>query len=540
MKVHSVHLPKQSALIQDYRNREESIMTQFHYDPYQIRNYKKRHDYLSSQDFKREALTDALKKQYQKWGTSEAVLNHIEALNDPNAVVVIGGQQAGLFSGPLYTIHKIISIIVQAKEQREYLQQPVIPVFWMAGEDHDFEEINHVYTYQDQRLHKHRIQSTDPEKTPVSKRVIDKESMLAWINDLFKSLRETEYTNDLYERLINLVEDGDTYVDLFAKFTNTLFAHEGLVLVDSDADELRDIEADYFVEMVQHQNEIAESVVDQIETQEDKGYSISLDATTEDGHLFYHVNGERFLLERKGDHWLNEEMGVQFTTEELIQKIKSNPRLFSNNVVTRPIMQEYVFPVLSFVGGPGEIAYWSVLKPAFERLGLQFPIVMPRLSLTLLGAKHEQWILRHHVKFEDLISKGIFQHKMNWLNRQTSKPIEEVVENVKQELEFVHKPLQDLAFDIQDDLGAYAESNLDRIHEDINQLEKRIKQELRRKHQQSIRCFDELNHFYYPNKGLQERVWNIVYFMNEYGPDLPFNLLDVPPRWEQDHLVVSI
>ena len=129
MDVQCIRLTKQSKIIQDYRDRKESILYQFQYDPYQLKSFQQRYNYLKTQTYKRDELVSLLIKQNNRWGHDESVLQNIERLKDPNSVVVIGGQQAGLLTGPLYTIHKIVSIIIQAREQEQYLKAPVIPVF---------------------------------------------------------------------------------------------------------------------------------------------------------------------------------------------------------------------------------------------------------------------------------------------------------------------------------------------------------------------------------------------------------------------------
>ncbi|SEP55132.1 bacillithiol biosynthesis cysteine-adding enzyme BshC [Piscibacillus halophilus] len=540
MNCQPIELKKQSSLIKDYRNRSESIFTHFHYDPYQLRSFKKRYEYLMHQTYQRDKLADVLISQNQKWGLTEQVKDHIEQIRNPESVVVIGGQQAGLLTGPLYTIHKIVSIILQAKEQQEHLGKPVIPVFWIAGEDHDFEEINHIFAMKDQRLKKYKVKSESLDKKPVSKRIIDVEEIKSWVNQLFSTFKETEHTKHLYQSIINAIQHGDSYVDFFAKMIHQMFAHEGLVLVDSDHPDIRCLEKDYFIQLVEHQPAIAQSVVNQLKELDSKSYSINLDATTEDGHLFYHMNGERLLLEVEDGRWVSKDEQVSFTHEELVEEIQKKPDQFSNNVVTRPIMQEMVFPVLSFIGGPGEIAYWSTLKPAFETLNLQFPIITPRLTITLLDSKHQQWLKRFGLPFEQVMTEGTNRYKINWLKRQTSSPIEDVVEQVEQDIELIHQPLQDLASEIQVDLGEFAQSNLKLIQSELKKLEKKMMKEVKRKHQHTISQLEELNAYYYPHHSLQERVWNIVYFMNEYGLDLPKKLLEVPPRWEQDHLVVEL
>ncbi|MGM8214373.1 bacillithiol biosynthesis cysteine-adding enzyme BshC [Bacillaceae bacterium W0354] len=540
MDVHCITLEQQSNLIKDYKNRKESIYTQFHYDPYQLKSFRNRYNYLITQEYKRQELVDILKEQNIRWGADDSVLTNIDQLNDPKSVVVIGGQQTGLLTGPLYTIHKIISIIIQAKEQSEHLKIPVIPLFWMAGEDHDFEEINHVFTYESNRLKKHRLEDYHVKKVPVSARKLDLDKVEKWMLELFSTFQETEHTKAIYHSLQETMKKSETYVDFFASIINEMFKNEGLVLVDSNCPKLRELERDYFLEIINNRDKLASVVVQELNNQLEKGYHISLDATTEDGHLFYHLNGERLLLYKVDGKWMTKDGQVTFMEEELINQVKESPQLFSNNVVTRPLMQEFVFPVLSFIAGPGEIAYWSVLNRAFHTLNLQMPIVTPRLSITLLLNHHQRQIKQMELNLDTMIDNGTSTSKLNWLKRQTYLPVDDVINEVKSEIEKIHQPIQELASTIQPDLHSLSETNLLKIKEELEFLRKRLNKALKTKNKDIIHMFDELEWFYHPNNGLQERVWNVYYFLNFYGPDLPKFLLNTPPMWEQDHLLVTI
>ncbi|MDQ0159190.1 bacillithiol biosynthesis cysteine-adding enzyme BshC [Alkalibacillus salilacus] len=541
MDVQSINLD-QSKLMQDYRDRKESIYQHFYYDPFQINHFKRRQDYITKQKYQRENLVEILKTQNRKWGMTDQVEKHIDTLLNPNASVVIGGQQTGLLSGPLYTIHKIVSIIIQAKEQQDYLKQPVIPVFWMAGEDHDFLEVDHVYTLAEHELHKTRINDQTPfdVKLPLSKRELPKDTQ-AFVDRIFASFQETEHTKSVYDLVKQALLSSDTYVDFFACFIQQLFQEDGLILVDAADDNLRRMEKDYFIEIVDHQQEIATSVVSRLQELSKDDYHVSLDVTASDAHLFYHHEGERLLLEvdNSGD-FVTKGGEIRFTKESLKEMIESSPEKFSNNVVTRPLMQEFVFPVLSFVGGPGEIAYWAALKDAFVALDLRLPIVTPRLSLTLMKRNHQTLLNDYQIDVKDLINYGTYQDKMNWLKRQTQSPIDETVNEVKKQFTQDHEPLQDLAASIGSDLHDLTKTNLDQIQEQISYIEKRLVQAVKEKNQVTVNHFDTLDLFYRPEGGLQERIWNITYWLNEIGLSLPQELTKLPARWEQDHQLVYL
>ncbi len=537
-----VQLKHQSQLIQDYRDRQESIFTQFDYDPFQVRSYQNRLKQIQQMNYKREELADILIEQNKKWGLSPEVKKNIVQLKDPESSVVIGGQQAGLLTGPLYTIHKIISIIIHAREQADHLQKPVVPVFWIAGEDHDFDEINHVFVQKNTaQLKKVAIQDDLESKQSVSSRQLPKEEARTFIEQVFRSFQETEHTQELIQQVKDAIEESETYVDFFGILIHSMFKEEGLVLVDSDDPSLRRLETEYFVRLIENQPAISEAVVEELEAQADKGYMISLDANMDDGHLFYHVNDERQLLMKKDrETWMTKDGETLITTDELIQLVKQSPELFSNNVITRPMMQEMVFPVLAFHAGPGELAYWSVLKKAFRCLDMTLPIVMPRMSITLLQANHQSWLNQLGLSEEEVIQAGSFSHKMRWLKRKPKYPIEETIEEVRKQMNVIHQPIQEIATSITPDMERLSKKNAEKIDQELVFIEKRLLKAVEDHHQLTVQKYDELDLFYYPNGGLQERIWNIVYWMNHYGLDLPARLASLPPKWEHDHVLVEL
>src|SRR5699024_10497077 len=282
-------------------------------------------------------------------------------LKSEDAVVVIGGQQAGLLTGPLYSINKVISIISLAKRQEAELNRPVIPVFWIAGEDHDFDEINHVNIRTDKGIKKHTIPH---------------------------------------------------------------FPETDLVLAYTTNESLRGNENEYFIKLIEHRKPIAKTVSKTIQSLQKKDYSITLEAEENEGHLFYHDNqGERILLNiTESGLWQGKTKDIVFTSEELVQIAKDTPHRLSNNVVTRPLMQEWVFPTLAFVGGYGEISYWASLKNAFKEVDLEMPPVVPRYSISYVPTKLCEALNNKEIDVSHAINFGVSDLKLNWLSNQSTAP----------------------------------------------------------------------------------------------------------------------
>src|SRR5690625_587283 len=176
--------------IKDYIQGNKQILNFYDYSPNAENVFVDRKKDLDQLVFDRDMLTDVLMTLNKNWNADNAVLENIERLQQKNSLVVIGGQQAGLLTGPMLSIHKIISIISLSKQQEKKLGVPVIPVFWIAGEDHDYDEINHIYTPAYNKLRKHTYPSTTENKLSISNREINQEEIQRWVNQAFHGLEE--------------------------------------------------------------------------------------------------------------------------------------------------------------------------------------------------------------------------------------------------------------------------------------------------------------------------------------------------------------
>ncbi|MFD2044003.1 bacillithiol biosynthesis cysteine-adding enzyme BshC [Ornithinibacillus salinisoli] len=540
MQVEPVHIENQSQLIRDYRSTKQNVMQHFDYTA-SFKEMKQRVSDIKGRDYNRDQLVDVLIQLNNQWNAPKSTLTNIERLRDENSVVVIGGQQAGILTGPLYSINKVISIVQLARMQEEKLKIPVVPVFWIAGEDHDFDEINHVYKQEKNKMKKHILKQKNIDKQSVSQIELEEQNVIHWLDELFEGLAETEYTKDLYSLITDCLANSNTYVDFFAGLIFKLFDEEGLVLIDSGHTSVRKLESNHFLNIIEKQTQLSKRVYATEQHLKQDGYSISLDVDPDDAHLFYHHNKERILLKRdEHGNWVGKQNEVKLTTEELLEIARNNPELLSNNVVTRPLMQELLFPTLAFIGGPGEISYWSVLKPAFHIMDLKMPPIMPRLSFTYMDRKVEKLLAKYNIPVAEAINRGIDVRKMQWLMSQSNPPIQKVVQELKRVMEEAHKPLRDYSRNIRADLGDLADKNLLHLFSEIEFLEGRIINTLEEKYNRELMEFDYLNNFLHPMAGLQERVWNPLFFINNHGFNFINKLTKHTCSFEQDHYVVYL
>lgn len=541
MRIHSINIQTQNKLIQDYRNETETLMQHFDYNPFDLNVFQKRLKDLQRKNVNREQLADVLHSLNTKWNAPSSTFANIERLRDADSVVVIAGQQAGLLTGPMYTINKIISIIHLARKQEEKLQVPVVPVFWIAGEDHDFDEINHIFLQDGSKMKKYKLMQHIMEKKAVSNIAIDEVQANKWIDTLFAELDETAYTKELYETVKTYLINSVTYVDFFAQIIFRLFDKEGLVLVDSNESQMRKLESSYFVNLIENQSKTTKAINTSFGEITKLGYSLSIDVNENDANIFYQNGNERVLLICNDDgHWVGKNNEVMFTSEEIVSIAKNEPELLSNNVMTRPLMQEMVFPSLAFIGGPGEIGYWSVLKEAFHVNNLQMPPVIPRLSFTFLERHVEKLLNKHQISIEYAVNNGVLDIKKDWLAAKSDPPIEQLASHLKQTIDEAHKPMRELAKYIRSDIGDLANKNLDYLLRDITYLEKRMVKSIEEKYEMEVTEFDKLQLALQPHDGLQERVWNPLPWINKYGIHFIKQVSEESCSYENEHFIVYL
>lgn len=539
MRIDPVQLKDQNRLIQDYRKYNNRIASYFDYSPFH--DYEQRLSDLKEGSFNRTDLVDVLHTANEKWNAPQATHRNIDRLLDEDSVVVIGGQQAGVMTGPFYTINKIISIIQFAKQQEEKLNIPVVPVFWIAGEDHDYDEINHIYLLEKSQMKKQTLMQKVIDKYSISTIAIDQKDAQNWLNDLFKQLNETEYTRDLYAITKDCLEQSATYVDFFAKIIFQLFKEEGLVLIDSGDPEVRKLESDHFVHLIKNQTEISNKVHLTLQELRQAGYSIPLETEIDDAHLFYHLENERILLKRsKNNTWIGKQNEIELTTEELINIAIEKPELLSNNVVTRPLMQELIFPTLAFVAGNGEIAYWAALKGAFHALEMKMPPVLPRLSFSYIDRRLERVLQEFSIEPQSVLSQGIAERKGNWLASQSTPPIDLISEQLKKSITEAHRPLRSIAEEMQDGLSDLAAKNLTHLHREVDFLADRMLKKIENEYKLELERFDFVQEMLQPFGGLQERIWNPLPFINQYGLEFINELVNESCCFEEPHFFVYI
>ncbi|OZM58498.1 bacillithiol biosynthesis cysteine-adding enzyme BshC [Lottiidibacillus patelloidae] len=541
MEVVELTLPQKNAFASTYLEQTDRVMSFFHYNYKEQKSFEERRKELAERSFPREKLVHVLTNYNKKFNFTNKTLQNISKLKDANTTVVIGGQQAGLLTGPLYSIHKIISIIQLAEQQEQKLGHPVVPVFWIAGEDHDFQEINHVYTSKQGKISKNIIPHKISEKEPVSHVLIDKQITKKWMREVVATYGDREYTKEILQLLEEKIEVSTSYTDFFAHLISSLLPNSGLILVDAQDHAIRELEGPFFEKLITENEKLQQAIKGKELEMKKEQYSLPFTSDDLDTNLFFLSSGNRVLLERtkQGYYW-GKHNEVMLKSDELLTFAKTSPQLLSNNVATRPLMQDYVFPTLAFIAGPGEIAYWGLLKDAFSLYNMKMPPVVPRHMVTIIERHIEKRMAHYQLSDKSILLAGTRSEKEAWLKQQTKVDIDSTFRKVKSELEKIHRNLRQEMNTISPSLNEYGKHNLEYLNRQLTNYENKVKKIIVEQQSVDLKRFDDIDIALRPLQAPQERMWSVIYYINRYGLDFCERLLNLELSFNDKHKIIKL
>lgn len=485
----------------------------------------------------RRELTAALTSFNKKLDNHAAAFANIARMEDESSVVIVGGQQAGLFTGPLLVIYKAITIIQAAKAAEERLQRPVIPIFWIAGEDHDYDEVNHIYSLsREMELERLRIESESQVRTSISRLTITPEQWEEALRQLDQSLQDTEYKPDLLQKLRGISAVSRTLTDSFGRIMAWLFGSHGLVMLDSDDPEIRHLEGPMFREIIENNQLLNEALLYGKYQVEQHGFVPQTEVSSGQANLFIFEQDERLLLLRTSDGYTDKKMEHHYSKAEMLGIADRQPELLSNNVMTRPLMQQYLLPVLGTVLGPGEIAYWALTRTAFHLFDMKMPILIPRSGYTLVEGTLQKNMDKFGMDMDDIVQR--FDEKRNeWLREQDHLQLEQRFAAVKEEMKQIYTPVLELVANLNPGMQKLGETNLQKVLDQVNFMEKRAVDAFQSQHAASLRQMERIRLSMIPQNKPQERVYNIFAYLNKYGEHWLQELITEPLELTGEHRI---
>jgi bacillithiol biosynthesis cysteine-adding enzyme BshC len=532
MQMETFHWKKNQILADDYIAQSDKSKVLFPYHFGNSEDWQSRVKWLDAENTSLSAdrgrLVQVLQSYNKRMGNTQTALGQITALSSKDTLTIVGGQQAGLFGGPLLVLYKAITIIQLAREWSAKLARPVVPIFWIAGEDHDFDEVNHMYALSNiQQIDKIKVDHPTGRRTSVSRLPIDSEAWKEALTALDQSLMDTEFKSSLMAKLEATTEGKATLSDAFARWMAFLFGDYGLVLIDSDEPFLRALETDMFEQLVVQNETFTASLLKSQNEVKQAGYGIQAEITNDGANLFVFAGGQRLLLHREGDRFIDKKKEYSFTKDQLHDLALTTPEQLSNNVMSRPLMQEFLFPVLATVLGPGEIAYWALTKNAFEQFGMKMPILAPRLEFTLIEGTVQKQMNKYDFTFEDVLER-FERKKQDWLDAQDTLQLNERFDAVKTEFRDSYAPLVESLTVINPGVKKLGETNLAKILEQIEFLHNKAGEAYKTQFDASLRQLERIRLTILPLAKPQERVYNGCAYMNRYGNDWLRDLIETP------------
>ena len=463
-------------------------------------------------DRSRKLLSQVLKKQYEKVDASELTLQNIDDLKSERTFTITTGHQLNLFTGPLYFLYKIISTINLTKQLKaEYPEYNFVPIYWMASEDHDFDEINY-FNFKGKKL----LWNSNQTGAVGHFNLGGLEAVYEVISEEFGPGEHSEQLKQWFKKAYL---EHDNLADATRYLANAIFGKYGLVIIDADDSELKrlfipHIEKDIF-EQSSH-----DSVVKINKKLEDLGYGIQVNPRKI--NFFYIHKGLRERIVFENGVYGVLETDITWSESELKQHIEDHPERFSPNVIMRPMYQEVILPNLCYIGGGGELAYWFQLKQNFEDHKVVFPILLLRNSVLIKSEKQNKKLEKLNISTHDLFLKR--ESFINKKVRQISN-IDINFSDQKEHLISQFEGLYDLAEKTDKSfIGAVKAQEVKQL-KGLEHLEKRLLKAQKRKLADEVERMTDLQEQLFPGQSLQERNTNFSELYLEYGDELVEKLI---------------
>ncbi len=533
---YSEFYPPKSFVIDYLDGRNLTNFLPFHFADFDA--YQKIAKQLSQRSFPRELVSEVLREQNRLFDSGDLTLKNIESLKDSESFVVVGGQQTGLFGGPLYTLYKAITVIKLADGLSKKIGRIVVPIFWMASDDHDFAEVNHINLLNlSGQVEQIFYSGEDNGKIPIAARNLSTE-----IEDNFQILKsylpETEFRTHILDSLESAYKKNNYFADSFAIWLQHVLRDYGLIVINPSDKKFKQIAIPLFQKEIEEESPVSKAVMDQTEALIKLGYAPQLQLKGGLLNLFYH-SPEREIIAISNGNLVFKDSGKQYSKSQLIQILCDHPEQFSPNAALRPLFQDTLFPTLAIVLGPSELAYYAQLKKAYDCMDVIMPIAFPRTSITLIEPKTEKILRKYNLTIQD-----IFQQRERIINlvaeREIPKSMFLSIDEGEKVVAKIWQELVENAKQFDQNLKKPAEIAKGRSTNQFDFLRKKLMQAARQKDETLKSQMQKLVNSVYPNNAPQERVFNLLPFYIRYGERFIKILFEQIDIFNSNHQLINL
>jgi bacillithiol biosynthesis cysteine-adding enzyme BshC len=495
------------------------------------------------QDYRcdRDRLCHALTETNQAIGAGEKTFSNISLLSEKDTVAVVTGQQAGLFTGPLYTIYKALTAI-KLSVQLTSEGVKAVPVFWAATEDHDLDEVAKAcFIGRDADLIEIEYRPQQYVKnSPVGNIRVDG-SIDAAVQRLFEGLSATEFSLEVRQSIAGAWHQGTDFGHAFQTELAGLLGKHGLIFIDPMADGIKTLAAPIYSDAIARGDQIVAAIRERDSQLAADGYHSQV-VVEEDYFPFFWLSddGRRLALRRVGNGvYRAKDNGREFTRAELAEMAANEPQRLSPGVMLRPVVQDHLLPTACYVGGAAEIAYFAQNSEAYRILERPVTPIVHRQSVTVIESKHKRTLEKFGLELKELfdgvdaVLEGVGEDQ---LSRETADRFDAAENSISRNLDDLERELARIDPTLLRNIAKRREKML--YH--ISALRKKANLAQLRKDKTSERQLREAMTALLPNGELQERVINVNSFLNKYGPyfiDLVYDSIEPDNK---EHLLISI
>ena len=500
-----------SSLFLDYISQSEKVKS-FYNNHISSKNFssyleKNKFDYLN-----RTILVESLNKQSNLVAnTSASSKTNITLLQKPTTYSITTGHQLCLFTGPLYFIYKIASTINLSKALKaNFPDKDFVPVYWMASEDHDFEEINHVFAFGK------KVTWNSLQKGAVGE--FSTEGLQDVISELKTILGENEKSNELIQLFEKAYIHHSNLADATRYLVNELFGEYGIIILDGNDSDLKTLFKEEF------KKDIFENTSVQLvnKTIDELKQHYSAQVTPRDINVFYKENGLRERVEKQGSGYVVLNTDIKFTEQELKNIIETTPEKFSPNVVLRPLYQQKILPNIAYVGGPGELAYLLEYKSMFEAYNIHLPILMPRNFVMLVDKGTQNKMEKLNLNINDVFKSGEELVKAFIKTQHDDINLEEA----KTKITSIFSSVLETVANIDKTLVGTTEAEKQKAINGLATIEQKINRALKQKSETDVNQIWAIKEKLFPKNVPQERYDNFSMYYTKFGKEFISNLMN--------------
>jgi bacillithiol biosynthesis cysteine-adding enzyme BshC len=541
MYINFSDIPGHENLFLDYLYEYKNVAELYKYNFRDKENYLKIFRNISEKPREiSEQISSILSNQYSLLDTSDLTKKNIKLLSERKTIAVVTGQQLGVLGGPLYTFYKIITAIKLSRYLSErYNDFNFVPVFWLEGDDHDFNEVRTIKLPDEVNKINTISYGEEIDEDDVKQSVglsNFNESISQFINTLSKHLRETEFSKSLLDNFKSFYAPGKTFKDSFFELIHSLFDQYGLVIFNPLDDKVKSLLKPIFKKEIVDFREHTEKLV-HVSARLEEIYHAQV--KVKPVNLFLRVDDGRFSIEPAENDFKLKRKRKSFTQDELLEILENEPQRFSPNVLLRPICQDYLLPTAFYVGGPSEVSYFAQIMPLYDFYKLTPPVVYPRSSATIVEKNIGNILDKHSIDIAEIfIDTENVKRKI--LHSVSESSVDEVFDNISNQIELAFDQLKEKLFDLDKTIADSSNRYRDKIYNSVNELKGKAEKAHQKKHEVTLKQIDRAAGSLFPNNNLQEREFNYVYFANKYGDEFLKTIFDKLQINKFEHQIIEL